>query len=163
MNLFSKLEYNYNHVPSWITCMSQYFADISIKWSQIPKAEVMQFQPWFDHAQIVIKEVNKILSYLSQCLTRYLALLHTQKMLFVQHAGHTDEVKSSLVSATSGMGFPHGSASKESVCNARDPDSISGWGQSPGGGKGYTYQYSCLENPMDRGTWRAVVHRVTKS
>ena len=140
--------------------MSQYFTDVNIKWFQIPKAEVMQFQPWIDHAQIVIKEVNKILCYLSQCLTLYLTLLHTWKMLFVQHAGHTDEVKSSLVSATSGMGFPHGSASKESVCNARDPDSISGWGR---GGNGYTYQYSCLENPMDRGAWRAIVHRVTKS
>ena len=58
------------------------------------------------------------------------------------------------------MGFPHGSASKESVCNAGDPDSISGWGR---GGNGYTYQYSCLENAMDRGAWRAIVHRVTKS
>ena len=34
---------------------------------------------------------------------------------------------------------------------------------SPGGGHGSPFQYSCLENPMDRGTWRATVHRVTES
>ena len=41
------------------------------------------------------------------------------------------------------------------------------WSQSlgryPGGGKGNPLQYSCLENPMDRGAWQATVHRVTKS
>ena len=48
------------------------------------------------------------------------------------------------------MGFPGGSDSKESVCNAGDVDSISGLGRSPGEGNGYALQYSCLENPMDR-------------
>ena len=45
----------------------------------------------------------------------------------------------------------------------RDPDSIPGWGRSPGGGHGNPLQYSCLENPMDRGAWIAAVHRVTKT
>ena len=36
-------------------------------------------------------------------------------------------------------------------------------GRSPGGGQGNPLQYSCLKNPMDRGTWQAMVHRVTKS
>ena len=40
---------------------------------------------------------------------------------------------------------------------------IPGSGRSPGGGHGYPPQYSCLENPMDRGTWQAMVKRVTKS
>ena len=40
---------------------------------------------------------------------------------------------------------------------------ISGLGRSPGGGHGNPLQYSCLENPMDRGAWRATVHRVAKS
>ena len=40
---------------------------------------------------------------------------------------------------------------------------IPGWGRSPGGGHGNPLQYSCLENPMDRGAWRAAVHRVAKS
>ena len=45
----------------------------------------------------------------------------------------------------------------------RDAGSISGLGIPPGGGTSNRLQYSCLENPMDRGAWRAVVHRVTKS
>ena len=40
---------------------------------------------------------------------------------------------------------------------------IPGWGRSPGGGHGSPLQYSCLENPMDRGAWWATVRRVTKS
>ena len=45
----------------------------------------------------------------------------------------------------------------------RDVDLIPGLGNSPGGGHGNPLQYSCLENPMDRGAWRATVHRVGKS
>ena len=52
---------------------------------------------------------------------------------------------------------------KESSCNTRDTGSISGSGGSPGGGNGNPLQYSCLENPMDRGAWWATVHGVTKS
>ena len=44
----------------------------------------------------------------------------------------------------------------------RDPSLIRGWGKSPGGGNGNPLQYACLENHMDRGAWRATVHRVTK-
>ena len=46
--------------------------------------------------------------------------------------------------------------------DARDLGLIPGWGRSPGGGHGNPLQDSCLENPMDRGAWRATVHRVTK-
>ena len=42
-------------------------------------------------------------------------------------------------------------------------DSISGLGRSPGGGHGNPLQYSCLENPMDRGAWWATAHGVAKS
>ena len=45
----------------------------------------------------------------------------------------------------------------------RDLGSIPGSGKSPGGGHGNPLQYPCLENPMDRGDWRAVIHRVTQS
>ena len=45
----------------------------------------------------------------------------------------------------------------------RDADLIPGSERSPGGGPNNPLQYSCLENPMDRGAWRAVVHRVTQS
>ena len=47
--------------------------------------------------------------------------------------------------------------------NIRDSSPIPGSGRSPGGGHGNSLQYSCLENPMDRGAWQATVHRVTKS
>ena len=45
----------------------------------------------------------------------------------------------------------------------RDPGSISGSARCPGGGHGNLLQYSCLENSMDRGAWRAIIHGVTKS
>ena len=48
-------------------------------------------------------------------------------------------------------GFPGGSGVKASACNAGDPSSIPGSGKSSGEGNGNTLQYSCLENPMDRG------------
>ena len=60
------------------------------------------------------------------------------------------------------MGFPGGSDSKESACNAGDLGSIPGLGQSFGEGNGYPLQYSGLENSMDRGAWWATVHGVTK-
>jgi len=56
-----------------------------------------------------------------------------------------------------------GSNGEESACNAGDPDSIPGLGRSLGEANGYPLQYSCLENPMDRGAWQAVIHGVAKS
>ena len=47
--------------------------------------------------------------------------------------------------------------------DVRDTGSIPGLGRYPGGGHGNPLQYSCLENPMDRGAWWATVHGVTKS
>ena len=47
--------------------------------------------------------------------------------------------------------------------DVRDMGLILDYGRSPGGGHGNPLQYSCLENPMGRGAWRAVVHRVAKS
>ena len=52
---------------------------------------------------------------------------------------------------------------KESTCNTRDTGSIPGLGRSPGGGHGSLLHYSCLQNPMDRGAWQAIVHRVANS
>ena len=63
-------------------------------------------------------------------------------------------------------GFPGGTGGKEPTCQCRDirdADSILGLGRSPGGGHGNPLQYSCLENPKDRGAWQATVQRVTKS
>ena len=61
------------------------------------------------------------------------------------------------------LGFPGGSEVKDSACNAGDLGSIPGLGRSPGEGNGNPLQYSCLENPMDGGTWWATVHGVAKS
>ena len=60
-------------------------------------------------------------------------------------------------------GFPGGSDSKESACNAGDLGSIPGLGRFSGEGNGYPFQYSCLKNSMDKGVWWATVHGVTKS
>ena len=58
---------------------------------------------------------------------------------------------------------PGGSGGKASACNAGDLGSIPGSGRSPGEGNGTPLQYSCLENPMDRGAWWATVHGVAES
>jgi len=60
-------------------------------------------------------------------------------------------------------GFPGGSVSTESACNAGDLGLIPGFGRFPGEGNGNPLQYSCLENPMDRGPWWITVHGVAKS
>ena len=72
-----------------------------------------------------------------------------------------------------GGGFPGGSVVKKKKKKnppaneyrrlAGDRGSSPGSGRSPGEGSGYPLQYSCLENPVDRGAWRATVHGVTKS
>ena len=64
------------------------------------------------------------------------------------------------------LGFSGSSDSKESTCNVGDLDSIPGLARSPGGGNEEycnPLQYSCLENPMDRGAWQATVHGVAES
>ena len=60
-------------------------------------------------------------------------------------------------------GFPGTSDSKESAYNVGDPGSVPGYRRSLGEGNGNLLQYSCLENPMDRGAWQARIHGVTKS
>ena len=59
-------------------------------------------------------------------------------------------------------GFPDGSDGKESACNMGNLGWIPGSGRSPEGGNGNPFQYSCLENPTDRGAWWATVHGVAK-
>ena len=61
------------------------------------------------------------------------------------------------------MGFPCGLEGKVSTCNVGDPGSIPELGRSPGEGNGNPLQYSCLENPMDRGAWKAAGHGISKS
>ena len=68
-----------------------------------------------------------------------------------QRVGHDGETSLSL------------SFTWESACNAGRPRFSPGLGRSPGEGNGNPLQYSCLENPMDRGAWRAAVYGVVKS
>ena len=72
-----------------------------------------------------------------------------------------------LKSVSYALGFIRSSLgssdSKASACNVGDLGSIPGSGGYPGEGNGNPLQYSCLENPMDRGTWWAIVHGVAKS
>ena len=76
----------------------------------------------------------------------------------LSHCGQTDFLCHFI------QGFPGGSDSKEeSACNAGELGSISGLGRSSGEGNDYPLQHSCLENSMDRGTWRATVHGIAKS
>ena len=63
-----------------------------------------------------------------------------------------------LVTPTVSLSFPGGSDGKESVCSAGDLGSIPGPERSPGEGNGNPFQYSCLENPLDRGACQAQVH-----
>ena len=64
------------------------------------------------------------------------------------------------------MGFPGGPDGKEFACSVRatgDRCSVPGLGRSPGEGNGNPLEYSCLENPTDRGAWQATVHGVAMS
>ena len=72
------------------------------------------------------------------------------------------KTKQSKQHLTSHKGFSGGSVVKNPPADARDLGSIPGSGRSPGGGHGNPLQCSCLENPMDRGAWRAAVYGVTK-
>ena len=84
------------------------------------------------------------------------SLLHSSKASILQHSAFFMSQFSHPHMTTR---FPGGSDGKESG----DLGSILGLGRSPGGGHGNPFQYSCLENPMDRGAWWATVHRIPKS
>ena len=60
-------------------------------------------------------------------------------------------------------GFPWWLSGKESACNAGEVGLIPGSGRSPGGGHGNPLQFSCLENPMNRGAWWTAVSRAAQS
>ena len=79
-------------------------------------------------------------------------------MLLLKRKDQTKWLLKIFMSFKSFMGFPGGSAGKESACNVGDLDLIPGLGRSPGEGKGYPLQYSGLENSMD-----CIVHGVAKS
>ena len=96
-------------------------------------------------------------------MTEWLSLIHTRAN------AATWTCKQVLATLTNKKGLaklfelPCSSNSKEPACNAGDLGSISGLGRSPGEGYGKPFHYSCLENRVDRGAWRATVYVVSKS
>ena len=91
----------------------------------------------------------------------------------VQFLGQEEPLEKGQATHSSILGFPCVSAGKESACNAGDLGLIPGLGRSPreglislqktfGEGNGTLLQYSCLENPMDGGAWKAAVHGVAE-
>ena len=60
------------------------------------------------------------------------------------------------------MGFPGGTVVQNPPANAEDVSSVPGSGRSPGVGNGSPLQYSCLENPKDRGVWQATAYGVAR-
>ena len=69
---------------------------------------------------------------------------------------------SDLPKVTQLWDLPYNSDGKESACNTGDPGSIPGSGRSSGEGIGNPLQYSCLEDPMDRGAWQSIGRGVAK-
>ena len=85
--------------------------------------------------------------------------------LIISHCGGISEVFETIIMVVTLMfkNSPDGLDSKESTCNAGDLGSIPMSGRSPGEENDYPFQYSCLENSMDRGAWQATVHGVAKN
>ena len=67
------------------------------------------------------------------------------------------------ISTINSLGFPGDSDGNESACISVDPGLIPRLGRYPGEGNGYQLQYSCLENPLDKGVWWATVHGIANS
>ena len=84
-----------------------------------------------------------------------------------RHSDSDDDDKDLIIAANTYLDFTMskagGSDGKASACSVGEPGSIPGLGKSPGEGNGNPLQYSRLGNPMDRGSWWATVHGVTKS
>ena len=74
--------------------------------------------------------------------------------IFIKRLNYSTHLSINRATAVLPSGSPGGSEGKESACNARDPGLIPGWLRSPREGHGNPLQYSCLENPIDRGAWR---------
>ena len=124
---------------------------------------------WFDHSWVPLDFPSLSVpnwswgSFLpdirSQCLLHSLApqLWTWQHISLVSHFILFDTGPSSR------LGIPRWISGKESACNAGDLGSVLGLGRSPEEANGNPFQYSCPGNPMDRGTWRATVHGISKS
>ena len=109
--------------------------------------------------------VGKVMSLLFNMLSRLvIAFLLRSKRLLISWLQSPSavvlepkKIKSLIISiiypSICHEGFPGGSEGKASACNAGDLGSVPGLGRSPGEGNGNPLEYSCLENPRDRGAW----------
>jgi len=88
-----------------------------------------------------------------------LEIIHDEQLQISRRRNPSNELHRVLQA----VGFPGSLDGKASAYNEGDPGSIPGSERSPGEGNGNPLQYSCLENPMDRGSWWATVHGVAKS
>ena len=126
---------------------------LQVVWSLAPQLFLFLWCSWKGYKMAV----KYYMGYL------YILSLWKKGFLTFHQMGSTSSL---LISDGHLWGFLGGSDSKESACNS----GVAGYmgltprlGRSPGGGHGNPLQYSCLENPMNRGAWQAIVHRVTKS
>ena len=101
-------------------------------------------------------------SWASWCLRQYIIHLQCRRTGFDPWVGKISWTRDRLPTPVF-LGFPCGSAGKESPCNAGDLGLIPGSGRFSGERNGNPLQYSCLENPMVRGAWQATVPGVDKS
>ena len=101
--------------------------------------------------------VLPLLLWLWASHSTFMSLCFPNHKMGINKAPQDKESERSLNTVVFNLGFPGGSDGKASACNAGDLGSIPGSGRSPGEGNGNPLQYSCLENLMDRGTWRGLV------
>ena len=121
----------------------------------------MNIQDWFPlgWTGLISLQSRRISRVFPSCFLLY--------PIFLIHQRHSFEERKKLdLSGQSRLPRQSGASGKESASNAgdiRDASSIPGSGRFPGEGSGNPLQYACLENPMDRGPWRAAVHSVIES
>ena len=104
-----------------------------------------------------------MLDIITSLVAQLIKNLYAVQETLVQFLGQEDPWRRDRLPTPVFLGFPGGSDSKESACNAGDLGLITGLGRSPGGGHGNPFQCSCLEKSMDRGAWWAAVHGVAKT
>ena len=97
---------------------------------------------------------------IKRCL---LSMINLDSVLKSRHYFASKDLYSQSYGFSIALGFPGGSDGKESAYSVGDLGLIPGPGRSPGEGNGNTLQYSCLENPMDRGAWQSTVYEIAKS
>ena len=141
-----------------------------------PSSKKWHFMPAWQTLSILVKSVVPAAGGLSWTpssvvgemleLARWLISLYFMKKrsywFLTQSLMRMNQVNINTVNINT-LGFPGGSVGKESVCSAAEPGFIPELGRSSGERNGNPLQYSYLENPMDRGAWRATVHGITKS